>query len=112
MSEKTGRRSGRGTEEIVKVTIWLPDQEALGKVMAVAKVHLGCGGPRPESDGTYRIELYASPIEANKIIALDYRNEVDENYGQVVAERLKEVSTIDRFKGGKVKPVGIGDKRR
>jgi hypothetical protein len=98
-------------EGIVKITLWLPDQQALSKVLATAKVRLDCGAPRRESDGTYRVTLYASPTEAKKITALHYRHEADTNYGKVLAERRKEVSKIDRFKGGKVKPTGIGERR-
>jgi hypothetical protein len=98
-------------EEIVKITLWLPDQQALNKVLSKAKVSLDCGAPRRESDGSYRVILYASPEEAKKIKALGYRQEADANFGKVLAERQKEVSKTDRFKGGKVKPTGIGEKR-
>lgn len=98
-------------DEIVKVTLWLPDQHALSRVLTKATVTLDCGAPRRESDGTYRVTLYASPPEAKKIMALNYRYEADVNYGKVLAERQKEVSKTDRFKGGKVKPTGIGEKR-
>lgn len=72
---------------------------------------MNCGAPRRESDGTYRIELFASSIEAKKITALHYRHEVDATYGEVLAKRREEVSKIDRFKGGKVTPTGIGEMR-
>jgi len=98
-------------EDVVKLTLWLPDQHALNKVLAETKVGLDCAAPRRESDGTYRVTLYASPAEAKKIMALNYRYEADVNYGKVLAERQKEVSKTDRFKGGKVKPTGIGEKR-
>ncbi|HEY1247479.1 MAG TPA: hypothetical protein VGE97_00695 [Nitrososphaera sp.] len=98
-------------EDVVKITLWLPDQQALNKVLTETKVGLDCATPRRESDGTYRVTLYASPAEAKKIMALNYRHEADANYGKVLAERQKEVSKTDRFKGGKVKPTGIGEKR-
>lgn len=98
-------------ENIVKITLWLPDQQALNKVLAKAKVRLDCRAPRRESDGTYRVTLYASPTEAKKITALHYRHEADAKYGKVLAERRKEVSKTDRFKGGKIKPTGIGERR-
>jgi len=98
-------------EDIVKITLWLPDQQALNEILATANVGLDCGAPRRESDGTYRITLYASPTEAKKITALNYRHEADTNYGKVLAERQQDVSKTDRFKGGKVKPTGIGEKR-
>ncbi|MGB8657927.1 MAG: hypothetical protein WCE90_09110 [Candidatus Zixiibacteriota bacterium] len=98
-------------KDIVKITIWLPDQQALNEVLATAKVELDCGAPRRESDGTYRVTLYASPTEAKKITALHYRHEADANYGRVLAERRNEVSKTDRFEGGKVKPTGLGERR-
>lgn len=98
-------------EDIVKITLWLPDQKALNEVLSKVKVSLDCGAPRRESDGSYRIILYASPGEAKKIKALGYRQEADPDFGKVLAERQKEVSKTDRFKGGKVKPTGIGEKR-
>ena len=98
-------------EDIVKITLWLPDQQALNEVLSKAKVSLDCGAPRRESDGSYRVILYASPAEAKKIKAMRYRQEADANYGKVLAERQKEVSKNDRFRGGKVKPTGIGEKR-
>jgi hypothetical protein len=111
MAKRTDRKTVRTKEEVFKITLWLPDQSALKEVLATGKVALDDGAPRRESDGTYRIELYASPAEGQKIIALGYRNEVDKTYGEVLAMRRKEVSKIDRFKGGKVKPTGIGKKR-
>ncbi len=97
--------------DITRITLWLPDQQALNEVLAAAKVELDCGAPHRESDGTYRITVYASPAEAKKITALGYRHEADANYGKVLAERQQEVSKTDRFEGGKVKPTGLGDKR-
>jgi hypothetical protein len=98
-------------EDIVKITLWLPDQQALNTVLSKAKVSLDCGAPRRESDGSYRVVLYASPGEAKKVKALGYRQEADANFGTVLAERQKEVSKTDRFKGGKIKPTGLGEKR-
>lgn len=98
-------------EDIVRITLWLPDQQALNKVLSKATVSLDCGAPRRESDGSYRVILYAPPGEAKKIKALGYRQEADANFGKVLAERQREVSKTDRFKGGKVKPNGIGQKR-
>ena len=98
-------------ENIVKITLWLPDQQALNQLLATAKMSLDCGAPRRESDGSYRVVVYASPQEAAKVKALPYRQEADTEYGKTLAERRKEVSTIDRFKGGKVKPTGLGEKR-
>jgi hypothetical protein len=98
-------------DKIVKITLWVPGQQALNDILSKAKVELDCGAPKRDTDGNYVITLYASPAEAAKITALPYRHETDDNYGRVLAERQKEVSQGDRFKGGKVQPVGLGVKR-
>ncbi len=98
-------------ESIVRLTLWVPGQDALREILASAEVTLNCGTPKQDLDGTYVLTLYASPEEAAKVMALPYRYEADEDYGQVVAERQKEVSKEDRFKGGTVKPEGLGVKR-
>ncbi len=98
-------------EPIVKITLWVPGQQALNDVLASADVSIDCGAPKRDIDGNYVVTLYASPSEAAKITALPYRYEADDNYGAVLAERQKEVSKRDRFKGGKVKPEGLGEKR-
>ena len=98
-------------DDTVKITLWLPDQQSLNELLSKATVSLDCGAPRRESDGTYRVVLYAAPAEARKIKALNYRQEADADFGRVLLERRKEVSKVDRFKGGQVKPTGLGDKR-
>jgi hypothetical protein len=98
-------------EAIVRLRIWVPGQEALQEILSSAEVSLSCGAPKRDIDGTYVLTLYASPEEAAKIMALPYRHEADEDYGSVLAERQKEVSKKDRFRGGSVKPEGLGEKR-
>jgi hypothetical protein len=98
-------------EQIVKIRIWVPDQNALKQILAAAHVEHECGSPRRDSDGKFIVTLYASPSEAAKITALGFRHETDPKYGEVLAERQSEVSKVDRFKGGKIKPEGLGVKR-
>jgi hypothetical protein len=97
--------------DIVKIKLWVPDQVALNEILSAAKVSLDCGSPRRDETGNFVITLYATKAEAKKIAALKYRHELDENYGDVLTERQKEVSKTDRFKGGKVKPQGLGIKK-
>lgn len=111
MSKQTNPKQKQPQEEIVKITLWLPDQQALNEVLDSVHLHLNCAAPRRENDGTYRIELYASPAESKKLIAMGYRNKVDDSYGKTLEARLQEVSKIDRFKGGKIKPAGLGERR-
>ena len=97
--------------DIVKIKVWVPNQQALNEILLAAKVSLDCGSPRRDESGDFVVTLYAPKAEAQKIAALKYRKEMDENYGKVLEQRQKEVSTTDRFKGGKVKPEGLGVKR-
>lgn len=97
--------------QIVKITIWVPDQNALNKILSSAKVDHDCGSPKRDSDGNFIVTLYATPAEAKKITSLGYRNETDEHYGDVLKQRQTEVSKVDRFEGGKIKPEGLGVKR-
>jgi hypothetical protein len=97
--------------DVVKITLWVPDQAALKNILSTANVEHDCGSPKRDSDGSFIIDLYASPAEAQKITALGYRHEVDPNYGEILQQRQQEVSKTDRFKGGTVTPVGLGIKR-
>ena len=98
-------------EDIVKITVRVPGQEALNEVLAAAHVGLDCGAPKRDTDGNYVVNLYASTSEAAKITALRYPTEVDAEYGQMLEARRQEVSQTDRFEGGTVKPEGLGVKR-
>ena len=98
-------------EDVVKITLWVPDEQSLKTILTSAKVNLDCGAPKRDESGNFRITLYATAEEATKITALPFRNEVDNTYGQYLADRQQEVATGDRFQGGKVKPVGLGTKQ-
>jgi len=97
--------------DIVKIKVWVPDQRALDKVLSAAHLSIDCGSPRRDESGHFVVTLYGPKAEAQKVVALKYRVEMDENYGNVLEQRQKEVSKTDRFKGGKVKPEGLGVKR-
>jgi hypothetical protein len=99
------------TEDVVKITLWVPDQQALKTILSSAKVSLDCGSPRRDESGDFRITLFATKAEAQKISALPFRSEIDESYGKYLKERQKEVAKGDRFEGGRVKPEGLGTKR-
>jgi hypothetical protein len=95
-------------DSVVKITLWVPDQKALNEILSKAQVSLDCGAPKKDNSGNFVITLYATKEEAQKITALPFRHEVDENYGEVLKQRQQEVSKTDRFEGGKVKPEGLG----
>jgi len=97
--------------DMVKITLWVPDQKALKSILSQATVHLDCGSPKRDADGNFIITLYAPKAEANKVAALGYKHELDEAYGDVLEARQKEVAKGDRFNGGAVKPEGLGVKR-
>jgi hypothetical protein len=96
---------------IVKITLWVPDQKSLSDILSIAKVELDCGSPKRDTDGNFVITLFATKSEAEKVAALGYKHELDEKYGDVLKQRQQEVSKIDRFQGEKVKPEGFGVKR-
>ena len=93
-----------------KVSVWVPNLESLNKVLSTVTAHLECGGPKREGE-YFVVTLYMSPAEAQKLAALGYRYEADESFGDVLEQRQQEVSKTDRFKGGLVKPEGLGTKR-
>jgi len=97
--------------DIVKIKLWVPDQKALHEILSQGQFSLDCGSPKRDANGNFAIELYAPKAEANKLKGLKYRYEFDENYGDVLEQRQKEVSKTDRFQGGKVKPEGLGIKK-
>lgn len=97
--------------DVVKIKLWIPNQQALNDVLSKARVSVECGSPSRDESGNFVITLYASKAEAKKLTALKYRHEVDEKFGDTLEKRQKEVSKTDRFKGGKVKPEGLGVKR-
>ena len=98
-------------DTIVKITVSVPDQKALQEILSAGKVHHDCGSPKRDNQGNYLITLFATPEVAEKIAKLPYRTEVDKDYGEVLKMRQKEVSAIDRFEGGKIKPKGLGIKK-
>lgn len=98
-------------ENIAKITVWVPDQESLNKLLSAASFSLECGAPKRDADGLFVVTLYAPKAQALKVAKLGLRYEIDENYGEVLKQRQKEVSRKDRFKGGTVKPEGLGVKR-
>jgi hypothetical protein len=97
--------------QVTKITIWVPDVKALNEVLSVAKVKTDCGSPKRDSEGNFIVTLYGPPAEAQKIAALRYRSELDDNFGQALSDAHDQVSKTDRFQGGKVKPEGLGIKR-
>lgn len=96
--------------DVVKVTVWIPDQAALRKVLSAAQVHVECGAPRLDKDG-FALVVYTTKAESLKIAALGFKHEIDEKFGDFLMQRRAEVSKVDRFQGGTIKPVGLGVKR-
>lgn len=97
--------------DLVSIKLWLPDREALKKVLSSAQLGLDCGSPKQDENGNFIITVYATPAEADKVIQLNYKSEIDPNYGAELQQRRDEVSKIDRFQGGTIVPKGIGTKR-
>ena len=64
------------TEDGVKITLWVPDQQALKTITASAKVSLDCGSPKRDESGNFVVTMYATAAEAAKVTALPFRSEV------------------------------------
>jgi hypothetical protein len=96
--------------DIAKIKIWVPDQDALKEILSVAQFSLDCGSPKRDESGDFVITLYGPKAQANKLKPLGYRLEIDPTYGDTLKERQDQVSKEDRFKGGTVKPEGLGVK--
>jgi hypothetical protein len=97
--------------DVVRITVWVPDQKALKEILSLGNFSLECGTPKRDETGNFVITLYGAKAEANKLASVKYRHEFDEKYGDVLEQRQKEVSKTDRFQGGKVKPEGLGIKK-
>jgi hypothetical protein len=97
--------------DVVQVKLWIPDQKSLNEVLSLGNFSLDCGSPKRDESGNFVITLYGPKAETDKLKQLKFRREVDENFGNVLEQRQKEVSKTDRFQGGKIKPEGLGIKQ-
>jgi hypothetical protein len=93
------------------IKVWVPDSRSLQSILGAARVSLECGAPKRDGDD-YVVVLYGTAAEANKVAALGFKHEIDTTFGNVLAERVNEVSKTDRFRGGAVKFEGLGVKRK
>jgi hypothetical protein len=99
-------------DPVVKITLHVPDQQALKEALAlVPGVHLDCGTPRPHPEGGFVLNVFGSAADARKLSKAKVVLEIDEQYGEQLKARQAEVAQGDRFKGGTVKPEGLGIKR-
>jgi hypothetical protein len=99
-------------KRISKIEIAVPDQQALNTILSTEAVATTCSGPKRRRDGTFVVTVYAPEAAADKLTALGYPYEVvDEHYECTLMQRKSEVSKIDRFNGGAIKPEGLGVKR-
>jgi hypothetical protein len=98
-------------DTLVKITLQVPGADALREVTSLARLSPECGAPKRNSDGSYLVVAYGTAAEAAKLAGSPYLVELDEHFGEQLAERQKEVSRKDRFKAGKRKPEGLGEKR-
>jgi hypothetical protein len=64
----------------------------------------------PKPDGTGTLLAFASESQIKELKAGGYPVEVGENISEIGRQRQAEVGKGDRFKGGRVAPVGLGVK--
>jgi hypothetical protein len=97
--------------QVTKVTVWIADLKTLNDILAAAHLHTECGSPRRDTDGNFVVVLYGPAAEAQKVAALGYKHELDDSFGDRLELAHEQVSTTDRYQGGKIKPEGLGVKR-
>jgi hypothetical protein len=97
--------------DIIKIKLWVPDQPSFNKVLEQGKIKLDCGSPKKDKEGNFIVTIYTGKETAKKLTALGYRFEIDEEFGEKLNLRQEEVSKTDRFKGGKIRPRGLGIKK-
>lgn len=98
-------------DKLVKIDIWIPDPETLQKIVESTTMKLEEARPHTDENGNPIYTFYGLLPEAKKMAKMGYRYEIDETFGEELLKRQKEVSKIDRFKGGTIKPKGLGIKK-
>ena len=94
---------------VVMITLGITDQRELGELLTlVPKISLNCGAPRAQSDGTYRIEVFGTAADAEKLAKTGRVLTVDEDFGARTKAALASIGHGDRFRGGTIKPTGLG----
>ena len=63
---------------MVKITLTVPDEQALKSILARAKVSVEGVSFKREESGSMRITLYATAQEAAKITGLPFRSDSEE----------------------------------
>jgi hypothetical protein len=118
MNEKrTERKNGPNDSpqdpDIFRVSLRAPDRAALAR--AIHELGLDIDHQHPEEELNVKEVQITAFLTQNQIDELKGRGwelQVEENLSEVGRERQKEVGKGDRFKGGKVKPTGLGRKTR
>ena len=97
--------------DLVKIKLWVPDQQAYKKIMDIGKIKLDCASPKKDKEGFFLLTIYTDKATAKKVVASGYRYEMDEKFGEKLKARQQEVSKTDRFEKGRIKPRGLGIKK-
>ena len=98
-------------EKLVKIDVWFPDAESLQKIVESTKMKFEEAKPHTDENGNPISTFYGSLPDAREMAKYGYRYEIDETFGEELLKRQQEVSKIDRFQGGKIKPKGLGIKK-
>jgi hypothetical protein len=87
-------------------------RESLATLLQKFELDVGCR-PHPvvNPDGSSTLLVYATQERIRELQAAGYRVEPGENVSALGRERQAEVGEGDRFKGGRIAPRGLGEKR-
>jgi hypothetical protein len=96
--------------DLVRIIIRSSDPQELRTIIATEELDLACGGATQAESGEWQVEAYVSPEVAERLRAEGHRVDVDTQAMGRAAARRSEVSTDDRFEGGRVPPRGLGRK--
>lgn len=93
----------------VKITLSVPDQQTLKEALdLVPGIHLECGAPKLQDDGTFAVVVYGTDADATALARRTGVVEIDRDIARRLARRRKEVGVGDRFAGGTIVPTGRG----
>ncbi len=96
--------------DVVKITSWFLTSGVKGNLPA-ADVEHDCGIPRARSVMEIISSTSTRARRKRRKYALNYRHEVDPDYGEILQERSRKFRQLIEFKGGTVLPIGLGIKR-
>jgi hypothetical protein len=98
--------------ERVRIVIRSDDPSRLREVISGENLDINCGGAMKNAAGEWSVEAFVPQAVATRLSKLEgIHVEVDKGFERRALARRTDVGTGDRFKGGRVAPRGVGDKK-